>query len=54
VRIVLTQDPEITLVDKYPKDALQSQEYTCLTMYTEVLFIITSNEEQPRYLSAKE
>ena len=44
----LLQDPEISLLGKYPKDAQSYNKDMCSTMFTAALFVIAKTWEQPK------
>ena len=54
MEIVLPEDPAITLLGIYPKDAPLYNKDTCSTMFIGALFIIARNWKQPRCSSTKE
>jgi hypothetical protein len=51
--LVLPQDPAISLLGIYPKDAPPYHKDICSTLFIAALFIITRNWKQPRCASTK-
>jgi hypothetical protein len=51
---VLPEDPDIPLLDIYPKGSLTYNKDTCSTMFIAALFIIERSRKQPRYPSTEE
>jgi hypothetical protein len=51
--IVLPEDPAISLLGIYPKDAPTCNKDTCSTMFIASLFIISRSWKEPRCPSAK-
>jgi hypothetical protein len=49
--IDLTQDPDIPLLDIYPKDSGTSHKDSCSAMFIAGLFILARNWKQPKYPS---
>ena len=54
MEIVLPEDPAITLLGIYPKDAPLYNKDTCSTMFIGAPFIKDRNWKQPRCSSTKE
>ena len=54
MEIVLPQDPAISFLGKYPKDAPMAHTDTCSIMYIEALFVIATNWKQVRCPSHEE
>jgi hypothetical protein len=54
VEIVLPEDPAITLLSIYPKDAIPYHKNTCSTMFIVALFIIARSWKQSRCPSTKD
>jgi hypothetical protein len=52
--IVLPEDPAITLLGIYPKDAPTHNKDTCSTMFIAALFIIARTLKEPRCPSTEE
>ena len=52
--ILLPEDPAISLLGIYPKDAPMCNKDTCSTMFIEAIFIIARNWKQPRCLPTEE
>ena len=52
--IVLPEDPAISLLGIYPKDAPTYNKDTCSTMFIAALFIISRSWKEPRCPSTKE
>jgi hypothetical protein len=52
--IVLSEDPEIPLLDIYPEYVPTGKMNTCSTMFIAALFIIARSLKEPRYPSTKE
>jgi hypothetical protein len=50
----LTEDPEIALLDKYPKDVLLHHRGMCSTMFISCLLVIDRSWIQPRCLTMEE
>jgi hypothetical protein len=50
----LPEDPAITLLGIYPKDALPYQRGTCSTMFTAALSVIARSCKEPRCPSMEE
>jgi hypothetical protein len=46
--IVLSENPDITLLGIYPEDAPTCNKGTCPTMFIAALFIITRSQKEPR------
>jgi hypothetical protein len=51
---IIPENPVISLLDIYPKDALTYNKDTCSTMCIAALFIIARNWKQPRCPSTEE
>jgi len=51
--IALPEDPAISLLGIYPKDAPTYKKGTCSTMFIEALFIISRSWKEPRCLSTE-
>jgi hypothetical protein len=54
LEINLPEDPEIALLDIYPKYALPCYSGMCSTMFILALFVIAESLEQPRCLTTEE
>ena len=54
LEIVLPEDPNISLLGIYPKDATLNPKDMCSTMFIAALFIIARNWKQPTCPSTKE
>jgi hypothetical protein len=50
----LPEDPAITLLGIYPKDAPSCHRATCSTIIIAVLFVIARSWKQPRYPTTEE
>jgi hypothetical protein len=52
--IVLSEDPAIPLLGKYPEDVPTGNKDTCSTMFIAALFIIARSWKEPRCPSTEE